>query len=325
MHRFRFSDVMDPERHPSYELLYKMVLTMAFPTQAISGAAGIKLLYQDLDMDSIIISCTRELMDAIAQFEDQGSLKLVATVADPRDSPTLFGAPLSIISDKNAASKMGAFLDEPPPSADNLVEYNGSLVSKDTATVLRHIVDEFKDHVTADFSPFQQTRICDHASIVASYQIEGDLLRSGFFAIDGIYLNLAQDVDESTVAIYMPKDIHSKFTDQLPNVQFQYHGPKSGTHLDLQKVHAKIDQVTPPIFYSVSRDTAGRIVSTPNGSIKDLMKRPEQRHLYKITGFFKGKVRLRSCSRFVVELTLVGLRSFAVHDILIKGEQLKCI
>jgi hypothetical protein len=343
--RFLIRDLMDETECVSFPILQRRLQGVL---GGISEAADddknkhspleISFYYKDSDKDKVVISTTRELKDAIDLFAEQGSLKLFVDVAEKETSTvpirqggrTLEDQLLAsekqksaqIIADASVTSKIFQILGEkkimPRPF---LVEFKGNLVNESTKAVLTHIVDKFQDHVTPTFCPdFGQITKVNDQKLMASYKINGRLHRAEYFAIDSIFLDMTDFIDMTSVSICMSEGVFLKLCQSLaPDISFN-----SKFKNRLRSITVNIREDNPPVFttFVPQPDKVRSILVQREGPLTEFLKCPEKRHLYKITGFFTGRV-MCSFGAYYYDLTLVGMRVFSIHDELIQKDEVR--
>jgi hypothetical protein len=288
-----------------------------------------RIFYRDLDFDKLVISNTKELHYAITQFADHGSLKIHIEVVSANAKGSKPGKHPEVISDKATTKRILEIMKETPVQNPFLVKYKGNLVSDATKTVLSHIVDEFKDHVTSSYHPdFGQVLKKNDLQLIASYEIDGALHQSEYFAVDSIFLvDLTDFTDSKTVNICIPEGVFRQLCEALGqeisfNAKYSNHG--------LHTIGVNIREDNPPEFkwfyekLDQEGNPTGEVLIKSEGILTDLRKKREKQHLYKFTGFFTGKV-MCSFGIYYYDLTLVGLRAFSIHDELIQKQEVRGI
>jgi hypothetical protein len=220
--------------------------------------------------------------------------------------------------------------------------YRGNIVDASHEAVIKHLVEDWKEHVTESFCP----KI--NADYTFQYGINGTWEKTKYFAIDGIYLDLltpinignshGRTVDDGRVCIVFPTQLLNKlnghFMHLYPQIEkiaascehLRGNGCFSATrfeHLSVNSrfcvVSARVCKLNPAslTFVHTHVDQNGCVLSATHENVGLLTSPDLEPHVYKICGFFTA-----SRGKHSTELNLVGVRAFSIHDHLFETNKL---
>jgi hypothetical protein len=132
-----------------------------------------KFVYADSDGDEIAVTTTCEVLDAVSQFADASALKLV--VKTPTIGGSQVDGSLTVITDASATERILHLMSHRTLEP---VTYKNNLVGASNKAVLTHLMDEFKDHVTASYSPPLTSYVSEgnnSYSACFNYKISGNM------------------------------------------------------------------------------------------------------------------------------------------------------
>jgi hypothetical protein len=278
--------------------------------------------YADSDGDEIAVTTTCELLDAVSQFADASTLKLV--VKTPTIGSQMDGS-LTLITDVSATERILHLMSE---RTLDPVPYKNNLIDASNKAILTHLMDEFKDHFTATYSPslYHVNEGNNSYRACFQYNISGEKVRSKYLAIDGVYLDLTKkSIVDGFVAVLFPRPIFNKWKALiLCNTSTQFHPQDCVATTEteeLQLVKVLVDKGNPPAFVSFQEqlDKGGRatgaVAAKNEGLLTDIMESENYGHLYKVTGVFTvQKTFGHNTQKHDLRLTLIGLRVFSTHD-----------
>jgi PB1 domain len=318
--RFRLRHLTDAETGAiSLETLLAKLKEVA-PEDTASS-----FLYEDGDGDNVSVTTDRELMDAIQESMDTGILMKLIAVAPKKATDHGTQAQGTLLTDPVVTDRILTVMNT--SDLDPLV-YKGNLVGAANKLVLTHLVDEFQSHVTSGFAPPRTfgPNIVGKSIASFTYIINGESHASKYFAIDGIYLDLTKKYDkEDSVKLFFPRLVYNKLHHHvLANHPIWGHPVTTD---ELQESSACIDHENPPAFVVFQKhldgqgNATGGMVARNEGLLTDVMESEDHKHLYKITGIFtceRDQKSVASIHFIQMEVRLVGMRVFSIHDDILK-------
>lgn len=326
--RFRLREIVDDESETVS--LENLVELLRKATGTTEGWAP-QLSYEDSEGDDVAVTTTREFLDAVAQFPNAGTLKLVATNPCGQEGiKGSLGRSLKLITDSSVTDRLRAIMNTRDLDP---VEYKDNLVDGGNKAVLTHLVDDFESHISASWAPpFVRQPTSDGRPVYhCNYTILGKVESSKYFAIDGLYLDLTKPCEDSLVEILFPRQVFAKFSTSVTSMTTGTQGHDwTVTTDELQLVTVKMDSENPPSFISLQEHfddenrCTGAMVAKDEGLLADVVDSGDHGHLYKITGIFTDNWCLQSNGAdWKAQLTLVGLRAFATHDTILEKNKVK--
>lgn len=201
MRRFRLRNLLDESGALSLDAL----LELFKEAMSFSEEDSFQFYYEDSDGDKVVVSTTRELSDAITSFRNNDSLKLVAVQSTGQENQgSRWGGPTRLITDSAVTKRLLSIMRarELDP-----VLYKNNLVDESNKVVLTHLVDDFKDHISASFAP---PVVSADRKLWYTYTVNGRQERSRYLAVDGIYLDLTVEQESGKVKLLFPRPIFNK-------------------------------------------------------------------------------------------------------------------
>ena len=233
------------------------------------------LSYKDRDGDDVSISTSRELMDAIALCTDLDSLKLVSDQG--------FGSglepPMRFLANDDTSAKLNELMR---PSLEDPVFYNNILCDANDRAVLKHLVDDFKDHITPAYLPrFSWSSDC--LRLDWEYSINGRNIKSRYCAIGGIYLDLSEFSSSGGVKLLFPRGTYE-------SIRPVY---KGGSALSdcTQTIIARVSSTSSPSFVTLrgsGNSSNPRVGIREDIPLKEILESKKHRYhkIHKIVGLF---------------------------------------
>ena len=263
--------------------------------------------YQDKDGDIVSVSSTPELIDAMEQFTEQGTLKLVQQVNQENTEVS------SNVADANSEHQIAeqSVIDTVSEIfGDDQTHYGDTVVGKSSKKVLHHIVDSFKDHITSAFCPLLRKDKNDQ--LIATYTIDGEKVKSKYFAIDKVYLDLDNNLNSLRVSQKAAELMVCALTNtSTPPVKTTFRG---GSWQD-EFLHCSISVVgmdrTPMVFLQhVDTPHGPRVSLVSKGTLSSWRNHGK---LCRMSGIFTATVTHTNLG-WSISLTLVGVRAYSLHD-----------
>ena len=348
-HRVRLGSLLDTgKKRISYAKLIEAC-------RSLLDGQDVEITYQDVDGDLCIIDSTHALLEAIQQFKDTTralKVQAIAMASSRRDTSSCKkqGETQTEATDtftESNAENIATNVDNGsvhkrllralrgPSSMDRGDETDDDvdpqdLEEADPDLVRSHLVDQFMDHVNLDGAPeFYSSPPSEDEDpsgeqleepVYALYKINGKTCKSRLFAMDDIYLDLA-DKDEPLPPRCVGFAIPALFMDTLVMGSLDGPPPESSSSLcSLEPVAVEFDPNLPPkvVGYREERDANGNLTGSvepsQQGNLMEMMQSSEHRHFYRCSGVFEA-----ANTGGGIALNLIELVVFGAHDDLLSS------
>jgi hypothetical protein len=226
----------------------------------------------------------------------------------------------TIITNPNVLNSYASIMDDTKLEARL---YRGNIVDASCQAVIKHLVEDWKDHINDTYCPHVSISSPD---IYFQYCINGTYERTKYFAIDGIYLDLLNSSGvccSPNVRIIFPNKVLANLNMNIQKLGRWTLGATASSSIGdagLSFVTAKVDNENPPSLTLVHTrvDQNDCVLSATHENVGLLTSPDLEPHIYMGCGFFRACVA-DSCN---LSLNLVGVHALSIQDGLLKKNNL---